>query len=523
MPSATKARSQVSTSESPALPLRRGPLPKLRGAAIGRRIPAEVWITSAVILVAAAIRIVVINNQSFWWDESLTAYESTLPFGAMINTVIHVETTPPLYFVLIWIWAHVFGSSEVALRSVSTLAGIAVVPISYLCAKELISRWAGVVAAALVALNPFMIWYSQEARAYMLLAALTGAGFLWFIRARREPSRRNVAWWAALSSLAVMTHFFAGFAVAPEALWLLWTARARLVAGAVAVVVVVQVAMLPFAGADTTHGVGWITRISRLHRIATATGEWGVSLVYRRAAVSEDLIGGALFLSIIALLLAFAGDERTRAAAKVAGTVAACVWLVPLALALVGQDYFLSRNLIPAFVPLVTLVAAACVVPRARLLGGAFAIVLLVMFSLAAVTVQTSPALERPNWRAIGHTIGATAVPRVILFSGDNYAIPLKLYVPHVSWVQPAAREVQIDEIDLVGELKWLPPTKRPAPVGRLLGVRTSSGVAIDRYALPRPIMASINSMVQLAPHLFRHHYTGALVVFFQPPGARTH
>ena len=56
-------------------------------------------------------------------DEALTAYEAQLPFGAMINTVVHVETTPPLYFVLIWAWAHVFGNGEVALRSVSLLAG----------------------------------------------------------------------------------------------------------------------------------------------------------------------------------------------------------------------------------------------------------------------------------------------------------------------------------------------------------------------------------------------------------------
>ena len=132
-----------------------------------------------------------------------------------------VETTPPLYFVLMWGWAHIFGIGEIALRSVSTLAGIALVPIAYLSARELYSRWAGVVAAAFVAVNPFMIWFSQEARAYMLLALFTGAGFLWFVRARDDPSRRNLTWWVVCSGLALMTHFFAGFAVAPEALWLL--------------------------------------------------------------------------------------------------------------------------------------------------------------------------------------------------------------------------------------------------------------------------------------------------------------
>ena len=69
-----------------------------------------------------------------------------------------METTPPLYFVLICAWAHPLGSSETGLRSLSTLAGIALVPIAFVAARELVSRWAGVLAAAFVAVNPFLVW-----------------------------------------------------------------------------------------------------------------------------------------------------------------------------------------------------------------------------------------------------------------------------------------------------------------------------------------------------------------------------
>ena len=60
-----------------------------------REVPAEVWFTGAIVIVAAVIRIIVINNQSSWSDESLTAYEVRRPFEAMIKSVLHVETTPP--------------------------------------------------------------------------------------------------------------------------------------------------------------------------------------------------------------------------------------------------------------------------------------------------------------------------------------------------------------------------------------------------------------------------------------------
>ncbi|MGI8410959.1 MAG: glycosyltransferase family 39 protein [Solirubrobacteraceae bacterium] len=540
----------MSTSDSPAVRLGRPRLPKLGAASAVRAVPAEVWILAALTVLAAVIRIITIDNQSLWADEALTAYEARLPFGAMLNTVAQVETTPPLYFVLIWAWGHVFGTGAVALRSVSTLAGIAMVPLAYLAARELVSRRAGVIAAALVAVNPFLIWYSQEARAYMLLAALTGASFLWFIRARRDLSRRNLAGWTVFSSLALMTHFFAGFAVAPEALWLLGLGYARAAPGlrrpvalAVGVVAAAQAAMLPFAFLDTSHGVGWIGAIPRLHRIANTAAEWGVSIFYRRTTVLVSLGGAAILLAALVFLLGLGGDGRTRRAAAVGGVITGCVMLIPLALGFLGQDYFVSRNLIGAVIPLVTILAAACVVPRARVLGGALAVGLLVMFSVATVRVQTKPYLERPQWRNVVRALGPAAVPRAILAADGTTADPLKIYLPHVNWVQARSHRFLISEVDVVGATKRLPLLpgrdraaalasrhrgRRPvgssvpvslAPAGaRLLSrVRVNNWI-VARFALAHPVSISINRLDQQAPEYFRRT-PNALMVFIQQRG----
>jgi mannosyltransferase len=532
----------MSTSDLPAQRLS-GPWPaRLREAISEREIPLEVWLTGALVVVAAAIRLIVINNQSFWMDEALTAYEAHLPFGAMVNTVLHVETTPPLYFVVIWFWAHLFGTGTVALRMFSTLAGIALVPIAYLSARELISRWAGVAAAAFVTVNPFLIWYSQEARAYMLLTALSGASFLWFIRARRDPSRRNVTWWAVWSSLAIMTHFFAGFLVTPEALWLLWIARTRVVALGVAAVAVVQAAMLPFAFIDSGHGTGWIAAIPRLTRIAQATAEWGVSIVYRRTTTLEAVLGGGALLLAVGLLLAFGGDRRTRSGAGVALTIGGFVWLAPLALGYLGQDYFLSRNVMPAIVPAATVLAAACVVPRARLLGGALAVALLAMFSLAALRVQTHAYLQRPNWRNVARVLGPASAPRALLVANGTTADPLKVYLPNVPWVQNQSTRHLIREVDIVGATKQLAlvpipltgmrallqgPFAHPvgSPVPRSVSVRGARLVTrfrvqswiLARYELARPMRISIKQLIAIAPRYFRRTPRDVLV-FFQAP-----
>ncbi len=531
----------MTTSEYPAATLGKARRPpRLRDAISIRQIPVDVLLLGALIAVAAAIRILTIDTQSFWADEALTAYEAHLPFGAMINTVAHVETTPPLYFVLIWAWAHVFGTGEVALRSISTIAGIALVPIAYLAARDLVSRWAGVVAAAFVTVNPFLIWYSQEARAYMLLAALSGASFLWFVRARSDPSRRNLTWWAIFSSLALMTHFFAGFLVAPEALWLLWVGRSRAAALAVAVVGVVELAMLPIAATDTGHGVGWLTKVPPEHRISQTILEWAVSILLRRGTMSDAFTGIAALAVIVVALLVIGGDQRTRRGAAVAGAIAMFVFVAPLALGLVGQDYFYSRNEIPAFVPLATMIAAACAVPRARVAGTALAIALLTVFSAAAIYVQTHPIYERPDWRHVARALGPAVVPRAILAADGTTADPLKIYLPNVDWTQPHNQKVRIAEIDVVGAMKHLrlirpqgipavtasvaPPTLRgPAlpravapPGARLLDRFRVANWVIGRFVLKHPERLSINQLSLLAPEFFRHT-PAALLIFTQP------
>jgi len=530
----------MSSSDYPAQRFEGPWLVRLRAAANARPIPVDVWSVCFLIVLAAAIRFGTIATQSFWADEALTAYEVRLPFGAMINTVAHYETTPPLYFLAIWIWGHLFGTSEAGLRSLSALAGTALVPIGYLSARELVSRWAGLLTAAFVAVNPFLIWYSQEARAYMLLAAFAGASLLWFIRARREPSRRNLAWWASFSALAVMTHFFAGFVVAPEAVWLLWIHRTRLVALAAGVVAVAQAAMVPFALIDTGHGVRWIALTPRYYRIGQVPLEFGLNTLYRRYTPTDGLIVAAVVLVAALLLLAFGGDRRVRRGAAVAGSIAGIAILSPLLLGFVGHDFFLARNLIAAWLPLAIVVAAACAVPRARIAGGLLATALIAIFVYGTVAVQGDRFLQRPAWRTLARSLGTTSVPRAIMAADGTTADPLKIYLPRVSWVEQPTRRVLIDEIDVIGTRTreslivagpsssavangHKPPRSVGVAIPRSISVRDATLMTrfslnfwvVARYRLLHPELLDINQLVRLAPRYFRRT-PAALLVFVQ-------
>ncbi len=194
-------------------------------------------VLAGIVVLGAALRFATLDLQSYRYDEAVTAARILHP--SLFDTLSAVpgsESTPPFYYLVAWLWSRPFGTGEVGLRSLSALAGTASIAVVYLGAVALpLPRRAGLVAAAMVAVSPVLIWFSQDARAYALVFLLTALSFLFFARAlhtnprrwaENTPIRRKIGpsagrwdlgWWAVFSALAIATHYFAGFVVAPEA------------------------------------------------------------------------------------------------------------------------------------------------------------------------------------------------------------------------------------------------------------------------------------------------------------------
>lgn len=134
-----------------------------------------------IVLLAAALRFFRIGYQSLWADEgnSVAMAGRTL---AEIATAAGADIHPPLYYWLLNLWVRVFGTSEVAVRSLSALWGILLIWLVYQIGSRLFGRRTGLIVAFLAAVNPFLIYYSQEARMYEMLAALAALLFYGLIR-----------------------------------------------------------------------------------------------------------------------------------------------------------------------------------------------------------------------------------------------------------------------------------------------------------------------------------------------------
>ncbi len=123
------------------------------------------WIVAGMTTLAAVLRFATLGVQSYHHDEIVTATRILGGgFGNAMDAVGFSESAPPLYYALAWVWTQLTGTGEFGLRSLSAVAGVATVPVAYLIGLELRGRRAGLMAAALVAVNPMLLWYSQEGR-----------------------------------------------------------------------------------------------------------------------------------------------------------------------------------------------------------------------------------------------------------------------------------------------------------------------------------------------------------------------
>jgi uncharacterized membrane protein len=399
---------------------------------------------------AAVLRLYRLGHQGFWFDEGNTALLVHLSPGKMLGLIPQSESTPPLYYCVAWVWARVFGYGEVGLRSLSAVAGILTVPIAFAAATKLASRRTGLIAAALVAFNPLLIWYSQEARSYELLVLFSALSLLAFAYVLDRPTPRASLGWVLASALALATHYYAILIVVPEAAWLLAVHRRRRpVQVAFAVVALCGLALIPLAiSQERTGRSNWIAHAPLARRVNEIAPQFVIGFGSPAYGVLEPL---ALALAVFGLvLLAFRSDRFERGGAILAGGLAIAGFILNLVLVAGGIDDLITRNVLAIWFPAAIAVAGGFSATRAHLMGLAAATALCAIGIVAALAVAHERNLQRPDWRPVARLLGAhpASGPRLILVQHYRDLLPLSLYLPKLKFLlAPGAR---VSELDVV-------------------------------------------------------------------------
>ena len=197
----------------------------LRSLTAALETPRAEWlIVGALTLVAVVVR---------WSPLQVSLHDDELFLYAIVNdhslgevlSIVHdTEKTPPLGFVLSWLFAR-GDDLTIPLRIPSFIAGIASVPLVYLLGRRTVGRAAATVAAAWFALSPFQIYYATGARAYAQVAVFVVLATLALLLALEQ---RRFRWWAlyvVAAVAAVYSHYIAALVLVPQAAWALWTHR----------------------------------------------------------------------------------------------------------------------------------------------------------------------------------------------------------------------------------------------------------------------------------------------------------
>lgn len=159
-------------------------------------------------ILGSFLRLYNIDYNSMWLDEASTLTFISGSFTDIWNLIVTAEANPPLYLWLERVMLLVFGSGEISLRILSVIFGIITIPIVYFIGKEFIDENAGVISAFGIAISPYLILYSQEARAYSMMAFTAALVILFYIRSLKYNNRNDWILFGLSGALSIWTHYY---------------------------------------------------------------------------------------------------------------------------------------------------------------------------------------------------------------------------------------------------------------------------------------------------------------------------
>lgn len=177
-----------------------------------------------IVLLGAALRLYGLEVQSLWNDELSGWRRSSYETLAEVMRYGIPHDHPPGFQIFLYGWMWLVGDSATALRIPAALAGTLTVPAIYWLGRRIYGVREGLIAAALTAVLWCPIFYSQEARAnvILLLLAILSTGWLLRLVSDRVNGRSWSPWvgvaYGGTAVVASYLHYYGLFLVACQAI-----------------------------------------------------------------------------------------------------------------------------------------------------------------------------------------------------------------------------------------------------------------------------------------------------------------
>jgi mannosyltransferase len=355
-------------------------------------------------LLALGLSLYQIDRWAFWHDEAFTMGAISGTWDDLLRFAHTREINMFTYYALLKGWT-AFGTSDAWIRALSAILGAISVVCLFGLARTLFSRNVAWLAAAILAVNAFLLQYGQEARTYTLSVLLAIVSTWALVRALRAPSRIRWAGYIALAALIPYTHVIllamypvhaiAALSAEPRPSWrwllVVGVAVLLLIEPALQLAVVQEAAVLAWVPSPSVSGV--------VHSVRRLDGMGGPGPL-----ATIPVLGSPRALPIVSGALAALGAASLVATGRRGRMPLLLVisWAtVPIAAAVavsLAKPVFVTRYLIfviPAFAMLIALGVVA--LRQQRMRAAAAALVLVLAANGAIGWYGSSP---RPDWRA---------------------------------------------------------------------------------------------------------------------------
>ncbi len=383
----------------------------------------------AIVAVGAFLRVTALNRQSLWFDEIDVVVRAQQPLATVLRTFVAEGENGPLYNVLLALWVRVAGVSEIAVRFPSAVAGTLSIPLIYLLGRRLVGSSAGLLAAGLLAISPYHVWYSQEAKMYALVVLLALASSACLVEALERNHRR---WWAAyaiVTTLMFYTHVATVLVFVAQSLYVIltrrtWRGRER---GWIVAAAVLTLPYLPIAVWAMRVVGGGVQTWQPDVGLWDATRIIGIKFAVNRADSVVETRGALLYATLAVVGVVMLAMQQRRERWWLLLVALSAVPVVGLYLVSLRQSVFSDRYAIVALPAYLLLVAAAVwLLSRHRLLWplGALAAFLLLAFAWGPLRdVNRSTAAEKEDWRSAYAWVADRGEPGDVLLLHPGYMI----------------------------------------------------------------------------------------------------
>ncbi len=311
-----------------------------------------------------------VTRSALWLDEALSVNIAKLPLSQIPAALRH-DGHPPLFYFLLHGWMSLFGTGDVAVRALSGLFAVAILPLAWLVGRRHGGRRLAWLFTAVMAMSPFVLRYATETRMYAML--MVGVLVLALLiddiaRHHRDGWLRLVAL-GVVSGLMLLTHYWSIWLLGSVELTLAWawwrhpeqrrsTGRAFVAIAAGGLFFVPWIPSFLYQAAHT--GTPWAGVQRPTNMLGATVQDFG------GGAFKDAIAVGAVMVVLVVLglfgqatgRLAIELDLRTRRRLRAEAVVAGLTLLLGAGASLVTATTYATRYAAVVY-PLVALLMAA--------------------------------------------------------------------------------------------------------------------------------------------------------------------